>query len=423
MTSGNFGVAAVFFALDDQCSTINGTCGMRDMMKRTPFFLMGCIALLGCLGEGPSDPDFGPAPLVAYVDLFVGDLHVCGLAGDGTGLCWGDNITAQLGTSDTDTRLQPANILTSLKFEQLAPGALHTCGLVSGKLYCWGANNVGQLAFGADGFPIGAPDSAVGGLRFRALSSGAIHMCGITTDSLTYCWGFADRGQLGQGTTGGAAFAPFPVLVGTDSQFVQIDGGGSHTCALTAVGQAWCWGDGTFGQLGNNTFRTSAFPALVEGGLQFQSINAGGTHTCAVTLAGEGYCWGDGISAQLGHGGTGPKPVPTLVTGGITFDYISAGGAHSCGHTPTNEVWCWGINESGQLGTGTTDLSLTPIQVTGSITTFTSIEVGSGTLGGVTCGIATDGKAYCWGRGGEGQIGHGVRVEVVLQPQLVNGSI
>ena len=397
---------------------------MSDTMNRIATLTVCGLALTGCsLGTPITDID-DPAPNVNYASVQVGDLHVCALATDGRGFCWGDNITAQLGTSDIETRLNPTLIQTSLRFDSLYVGAIHTCGLVEGKTYCWGANNVGQLGIGNEGFPVGTPDSVTGGLRWRTFGVGAIHNCGATVDSLTYCWGSADRGQLGEGTTGNLQFWAFPRLVSSDSFFVQTTAGATHSCALTEAGQAWCWGDARFGQTGTGIFIGETVPALVADGIVFQRIEAGGDHTCGVTLTGEGYCWGAGSSAQLGYGGTTAKARPTLVVGGHTFDFISAGGGHTCGHTPTDELWCWGINESGQLGNGTTDLALTPVRVTGpTINTFRSVSVGSGALGSITCAIGTDSKLYCWGRGSEGQLGIGERVQRVLVPTLVNGSI
>lgn len=391
-------------------------------MNRISILFVGALALTGCLGEGVTEV-VDPAPPVNYASVQVGDLHVCGLAGDGTALCWGDNITGQLGTSDAETRLNPTFIQTSLKFDSLYLGALHTCGLVAGKVYCWGANNVGQLGIGNEGFPVATPDSLTGGLRLQAFSAGSIHNCATSTDSLTYCWGSAERGQLGEGTTGNLQFWAFPRLVTSDSVFVQVTAGASHSCGLTEAGQAWCWGDATFGQIGTGQFLGSTVPTLVADGHVFQRIEAGGDHTCGVTVTGEGYCWGFGSNAQLGYGGTNSQASPTLIAGGHTFDFISAGGGHTCGLTPTDELWCWGINESGQLGDGTTDIALTPVRVGGPTNTYRSVSVGRGSLGSITCAIGTDGNVYCWGRGTEGQLGIGERVERVLVPTLVNGSI
>ncbi len=387
-----------------------------------PMLAIFGLVFAGCSLGGPDDPVVPPPHQVNYASVDVGDLHACALATDATGLCWGDNIAGQLGTNDVDTRVQPDFIQTTFKWDLLITGTVHTCGLVSEKAYCWGANNVGQLGLGSASFPILTPDS-IGGLRWLTLAVGTLHSCGTTsTDSTTYCWGSSSRGQLGDGITGDLTFTPFPIAVLVDTAFVQLTAGSQHTCGLNSAGEAYCWGDATFGQIGTGVFIGSTVPVPVAGGLLFASIDAGGRHTCAVTAAGEGYCWGEGSNGALGNGGTQPKSSPVPVSGSLTFGHISAGGGHTCGHTLTDEVWCWGINESGQLGTGDTDLHPLPVRLGGPVNTFRSVRAGSSTIGGITCGQATDGKIYCWGRGTEGQIGHGMREQKVLLPTLVNGQ-
>jgi len=53
--------------------------------------------------------------------------------------------------------------------------------------------------------------------------------------------------------------------------------------------------------------------------LPFAFVSAGFDHTCGVTTGGEAYCWGAGYRGQLGNGSTEAKLVPTLVSGGLTF--------------------------------------------------------------------------------------------------------
>jgi alpha-tubulin suppressor-like RCC1 family protein len=45
----------------------------------------------------------------------------------------------------------------------------------------------------------------------------------------------------------------------------QVTGGDSHSCALRANGTAVCWGDNSFGQLGDNTTASSLAPVNVVG--------------------------------------------------------------------------------------------------------------------------------------------------------------
>jgi alpha-tubulin suppressor-like RCC1 family protein len=106
----------------------------------------------------------------------------------------------------------------------------------------------------------------------------------------------------------------------------------------------------------------------VSGGLTFQSLSAGGEHSCGVTTEGSAYCWGFNDGGQLGNGSTDrvAHATPEAVTGGLAFQSVSTGLFHSCGLTTDGAAYCWGWNNLGQLGSnGTSDKLITPVLVTG----------------------------------------------------------
>jgi alpha-tubulin suppressor-like RCC1 family protein len=102
------------------------------------------------------------------------------------------------------------------------------------------------------------------------------------------------------------------------------------------------------------------------------------------------------------------------VVGGLTFATVSAGGNHTCGVTTEGAAYCWGYNNEGQLGNGTSGRRTSPVAVAGGLTFAT---VGAGTFH--TCGIATEGAAHCWGFNFYGQLGDGTSGDVRVVPVLV----
>jgi alpha-tubulin suppressor-like RCC1 family protein len=146
-------------------------------------------------------------------------------------------------------------------------------------------------------------------------------------------------------------------------------------------------------------------------------VSAGLQRTCGITTSGAAYCWGGIYGVSLGDGSTTDlSPIPVAVAGGFTWSELSVGTYHTCGVTTSGSAYCWGDNNAAQLGAdsasvaaGRTCSPLTcdadarvPVAVAGGLR-FTSVQAGLGT----TCGIATDGVAYCWGDGGSGELGIG----------------
>jgi len=74
---------------------------------------------------------------------------------------------------------------------------------------------------------------------------------------------------------------------------------------------------------------------------------------------------------------------------------------HTCLLDPAGRALCWGRNADGQLGDGTFLQRAGPVAVAGGIR-WRRISVG-----GHTCGITADGRALCWGPNDEGQLGTG----------------
>jgi alpha-tubulin suppressor-like RCC1 family protein len=96
---------------------------------------------------------------------------------------------------------------------------------------------------------------------------------------------------------------------------------------------------------------------------------------------------------------------------------VTAGYRHSCGLTSQGQAYCWGANDLGQLGDGSFTERLVPTLVGGALT-FAYIKAGDLS----TCAVTTTGVAYCWGDNEYGQIGDGTRtssntpVKVAFQP-------
>ena len=99
----------------------------------------------------------------------------------------------------------------------------------------------------------------------------------------------------------------------------------------------------------------------------------------AVTAAGDLYSWGNGTYGRLGHGDEVHRSVPRVVGGTGAVMGMAGGGAHSVVTTRDGRVLGFGKNEEGELelGAGAQGSVLTPVAI-GDIRVIDNDEDGEG---------------------------------------------
>jgi alpha-tubulin suppressor-like RCC1 family protein len=352
----------------------------------------------------------------------------CGVANLGRGYCWGLALSGRTGTlpdsvcfpatesaEEPPCTLAPKRMLMpELSFSSISAGGNFGCGVtVNRELYCWGNNEFGQLGNGKRGSGEVPGPATVKSERFTTISAGAAHACALNLVGTAYCWGNDSQGQLGDHRQLNST-TPIPVA-DTTLSFKAISAGGAHTCAITQAGFAYCWGNGSNGQLGNGLAQDSEIPVLVTGASNLISIAAGGNHTCAVNSAGNLLCWGSNANGQLGLGAVGADVfVPTAVSGSQGYTMVSAGELHTCG-LASGAVRCWGRSDFGQVGDGSVSVHDVPAPSTVANLQATSISLGDRH----SCAMATDGRAWCWGSNRYGALGNEFQAAIRATPQLV----
>ena len=124
-------------------------------------------------------------------------------------------------------------------------------------------------------------------------------VCAVA-DSDVYCWGENGYGQLGNGDTQ-RRYRPVKISAPSGLSFTEVDLGHEHTCALADNGSMWCWGSGSFNQLGIGPGLNAYIPNQVDFGtynVSVSSIDLGPYNTCAIgtdtdTSNEQVWCWGD----------------------------------------------------------------------------------------------------------------------------------
>jgi alpha-tubulin suppressor-like RCC1 family protein len=192
---------------------------------------------------------------------------------------------------------------------------------------------------------------------FVSVAAGGTHTCGLTAEGQALCWGSNTNYQLGNQWAPNRCEWPiegiFPcsgsaIPVDSDLRFAALAAGYKHVCGLTADGSVHCWGFNGSGQLGDGTTTERWEPAPVEGGHVFRTLETSGSGACGITVDGRLLCWGQSRSGILGD--SDPRSTPTEVAPALRFDRVATSGDHICGVATTGATWCWGSNSYGQLG-------------------------------------------------------------------------
>jgi alpha-tubulin suppressor-like RCC1 family protein len=437
---------------------------------------------LGTVG-GP-DGDGGYSGAYDTPQAVSGITNAVGIDSDGAGYCavlvtgevdcWGDNYYGELGIGTMggpdgyggyDTPQAVSGITNAVS---VASGAYSYCALLStGQMECWGNNETGELGNGTVGGPDG-PYAGGGGYDTPQAVSGLTNVisvandgdnnydsyCAVLSSGGVDCWGDNTFGELGNGTMSGPDGAdadnydtPQAVTGITDAVSIDSDGSVNYDsyCAVLSTGGVDCWGDDTYGELGNGTV---GGPDSCSSGIWcnnksgYDSAQEVSGITDAVSVANEAYgycavlstggvdCWGDNSFGELGNGTIGgpdsclgygnatgdhcydtPQPVSGITSAAsiASYDY----GDGYCAVLSTGGMDCWGVNEEGELGDGTVggpDQEFpgglsgydTPQAVSG-ITDAASVA----SLGNIYCAVLSTGEADCWGDNEEGALGNG----------------
>ncbi|PKN59260.1 MAG: hypothetical protein CVU56_01930 [Deltaproteobacteria bacterium HGW-Deltaproteobacteria-14] len=353
--------------------------------------------------------------LTGWASVDVAAQHACAARDDGTLWCWGRNTNGALGSGGPLNKLAPWPIPGSWASIRRAPGTgSHACGLAtSGAASCWGLNNNGQLGTAASSGYFGNPASPVigGPATWTAVATGGSHSCGLGSGGTLWCWGYNNKGQLGDGTQ--VARAAPGQLAGA---WTAVAGGRDFTCGRQADGTLWCWGDNGNKQLGLGAAAASQVltPTQVGGATDWAAIAPSQYHACATRSDGTLWCWGYVFGGGIGDGTANTRDAPTQVGATNSWSTVTTGWAHSCAIDAAGALWCWGTNDYAQLGLGNTATpKLSPTRV-GVASDWTAV---AGAFQ-ATCGIRAPGTLWCWGRNQYGEVGVGTQTQQTSPVQV-----
>ena len=217
----------------------------------------------------------------SFVDLAVGEFHICGLTDGGEVDCVTDAST---------TRFDEPNDLPIIT--DITAGMQHSCGItVDGGAVCWGSS-----AFGALDVPnFDAP--------LVSISAGINHTCAIDELSRAVCWGLDDNEQT---QVPGNGFGE------NGLGFLKVRSGQNTTCGIELDGNVTCW----------STDPTRLDTSSLTG--SYIDLGVSRSTACALDDAGNIDCWVSSFDPP----NNGP------------YTEISVTGQSSCGLSESGEIDC-----------------------------------------------------------------------------------
>ena len=256
-------------------------------------------------------------------------------------------------------------------------------------------------------------------LKFTQIDAGYEHTCGITEISEAYCWGKNDAGEIGAASQSSRIYHATEVSQGF--KWTHISAGRSISCGVTSTKDAYCWGNNTFGQLGTGDTEPSSSPRLVSGSHKWKSIEAGYFNVCGITIDNNAFCWGQ-AGDSLGSGKNPSKQTtPKLVSGNYKWSAIDLN-IHPtptvCGITQGGGAYCWGNGLTYQFLNGKSMNSSVPHQISNS-QKFKALLVGTT----ITCGLTSEDYYLCAGTSTiNGQLGTGATPIHQVEPVAIPDS-
>ena len=176
--------------------------------------------------------------------------------------------------------------------------------------------------------------------------------CAINIGGQTTCRGWDSYGSLGDGGPTKYVKNEEPnsietVLVVQSEPYVSISASANSACAVGQSGQVYCWGENSYGQLGDGSTRSSSIPIPIRSERRFDSVSIGISGACGLTVNGEVLCWGRNDLGLIGDAksrGGNDFRTPQKIVANASFVSLSTGMDFACAISTTGDVWCWGAS-------------------------------------------------------------------------------
>ncbi len=244
----------------------------------------------GQLGDGTTQNKLLPVQVKGLpadvLSLSAGEDFTCAQLTSNEVWCWGKNNLGQLNDGSTKYQAKPVKAGLDANLAQISGGQNSLfVGDVLGDVLKWAnlksdpvqeVSNI--LSISADRWDdtgcsitldgaILCWDAGLDSIQIEnklpalEIGKGMDHACVVNDDETVSCWGANLHGELGNGTNEASDLA---TLVKNMTSAHTLGVGAHHTCALVGASNLpMCWGENTYGQLGNESNENSNVPVAV----------------------------------------------------------------------------------------------------------------------------------------------------------------
>ncbi|CAN4114560.1 unnamed protein product [Withania somnifera] len=313
--------------------------------------------------DADCNTETGEKPVRKVLFISGGASHSVALLSGSIICSWGRGEDGQLGLGDAEDRFSPTQMsaLDGQEIVSVSCGADHTTAYSEGfkQVYswgCWGRNQNGQLGLGTtEDSLVPRMIEAFKGIPVKMVAAGAEHTAAVTEDGELYGWGWGRYGNLGLGDRNDR-LVPEKVSDNVGEKMFMVACGWRHTICVSSSGALYTYGWSKYGQLGHGDFEDHLFPHKVQALHEsFTSqISGGWRHTMALTADGKLYGWGWNKFGQVGVDDNCDhcSPVQVKFPHDQKVILISCGWRHTLAVTERQNVFSWGRGTNGQLGHG-----------------------------------------------------------------------
>jgi len=312
---------------------------------------------------------------------------------------FGSNNYGELGIATTTDRSSPTQVGALTNWSSFSAGFNHSvASKTDGTLWSWGNDIAGGLGIDTSYRTNQSSPVQVGALtNWSQVSAGKSFSVAIKTDGTLWSWGNGAYGQLGNNST---ANRSSPIQVGSETNWSQVFAGSYHTAAVTTSGELYVWGNGGSGEIGNNAAVSTSSPVQVGALTNWSQVTCGG-NTAAIKTDGTLWSWGNNGDGRVGDNTTISRSSPVQVGALTNWSQVTCGNQHTVAIKTSGTLWAWGNNFFGMLGINSRQQKSSPTQV-GSLSTWSFVSAGRH-----TSAIKTDGTLWGWGHNGYGGFGAG----------------